>query len=49
MASSNINGYDVDKFKTVIDATIEKLHTQLREVNRQVTTPTQITLQKAFD
>jgi hypothetical protein len=42
MDSSNSNGYDIDKVKNVVDTIIEKLHTQLREVNRQVTTLAQL-------
>lgn len=36
------NGYDIDKVKKVADTAIEKLHTQLREVNQQVTILTQL-------
>jgi hypothetical protein len=46
MDSSNSNGYDIDKVKRVVDTVIEKLHTQLREVNRQVTTLTQLPSKK---
>lgn len=42
MTSYTLNGYDINQVKTVVDTAIEKLHTQLREVNRQVNTLTQI-------
>ncbi|CRG86948.1 hypothetical protein PISL3812_03961 [Talaromyces islandicus] len=36
MTSSTPNGYNMNQVKKVVDTAIEKLHTQLREVNRQI-------------
>ncbi|KAH8691602.1 putative amidohydrolase [Talaromyces proteolyticus] len=36
MSSSNITPHEIAEVKAVVDAAIEELHTQLREVNRQI-------------